>query len=27
LHADGNLTGSVLTPKAKEIQKTGYVWV
>jgi hypothetical protein len=27
LHADGNLTGAVLTPKAKEIQKTGYIWV
>lgn len=27
LHADGNLTGAVLTPKAKEVQKTGYVWV
>ena len=27
LHADGNLTGAVLTPKAKEVQKTGYIWV
>ena len=27
LHADGNLTGAILTPKAKEVQKTGYVWV
>jgi hypothetical protein len=27
LHADGNLTGDVYTPKAREVQKISYVWV
>jgi len=27
LHADGNLTGDVLTPKAKNVEKSTYVWV
>jgi len=27
LHADGNVTGDVLAPKAREIVKTSYVWV
>ncbi len=27
LHADGNLTGDVLTPKAREIVKTNYAWI
>jgi hypothetical protein len=27
LHADGNLTGEVLTTKRKEIQKSNYLWV
>jgi hypothetical protein len=27
LHADGNLTGDVLAPKAREIQRISYAWV
>ena len=27
LHADGNLTGAVLTPKAKQVIKSSYIWV
>jgi len=27
LHADGNITGDLLAPKAREIVKTSYVWV
>jgi hypothetical protein len=27
LHADGNLTGDLLAPKAREIVKTSYLWV
>jgi hypothetical protein len=27
LHADGNITGDILTSKAREVLKTSYVWV